>query len=509
MAFNDTIQRLIDNGAIETSLRRNSTDTAAVKVMQEGLHNLGFGEQLKWSQTGADGDYGPGTAKAVKLFAQRNDTSSDGNTVTAELGRLMIKRYNFLDELRHLRDIAEDPTLLQSIFRGSPHQMPITVLQSTLHELGYDKNLNWERFGADGDYGRSTTAAVKAFARDNGLSTDGESITLDMIKIALARFEGFFGDAWYEESPMVVKESLSISDNNQQVQVSDHEVTQTFRYLRRGGFNGIYTVGTQKPIDFIKANRAMLRDRGLTDSAMNVMLSVSENEGNLDAINAYDNAIMTFGMFQWTIGVGQAEGELPALLKKIKLAAPETFEKHYGRNGLDVTEKTGTKTGYFTLHGNTLRKKVSKEALRSPTWAFYLWKSGQDPVVQSIEVQHALSRINTFYRSSGYQVDGHDIADVITSEYGIGLVLDNHVNRPGYIKRCLQKAVEQAGLIGSNPKNWDTAQENAVIEVYLKIRETFGRFPMTHAANRAKVTKKYVDQGVISNERGSFMFGGS
>ena len=86
----------------------------------------------------------------------------------------------------------------------------------------------------------------------------------------------------------------------------------------------------------------------------------------------------------------------------------------------------------------------------------------------------------------------------------MGLLLDNHVNRPGYIKSCLEKAMDQTGL--TSPQNWGTAAERRLIKAYLMIRETHGRYPMTHAAKRAAVTKKYLANGIISDERGSFHF---
>jgi hypothetical protein len=86
----------------------------------------------------------------------------------------------------------------------------------------------------------------------------------------------------------------------------------------------------------------------------------------------------------------------------------------------------------------------------------------------------------------------------------VGLLLDNHVNRPAYIKPCLEKALDQTGL--KRPQNWGTAAERRLINAYLKIRETHGRYPMTHAARRAAVTKKYLDDGTISDERGSFQY---
>jgi len=52
------------------------------------------------------------------------------------------------------------------------------------------------------------------------------------------------------------------------------------------------------------------------------------------------------------------------------------------------------------------------------------------------------------------------------------------------------------------------ADEGKLIDAYLKIRETHGRYPLTDAAKRAAVTKKYLDNGIVSDERGSFQYNG-
>ena len=266
---------------------------------------------------------------------------------------------------------------------------------------------------------------------------------------------------------------------------------------------GVYYVGKQKAGDAVNRNKEALRILGLTDSALNVMLAVSENEGNLDAINTWDNSFMTFGMFQWTVGAGADPGELAALLHKIKMADPGKFQTYFGDFGLDV-EPVNPITGYFVLGNKKLKVPSDKEQLRSVEWAFRFWKSGQDPLVQSVQIQHALSRIDTFYRANSYKVDGSFLADLITSEYGVGLLLDNHVNRPGYVKSCVAEAVKRTGL--SNPASWGTDEEMKVIREYLKIRAVYGQTPMTDADKRAAVTKKYLDNGIISAGRGSFHY---
>jgi hypothetical protein len=91
------------------------------------------------------------------------------------------------------------------------------------------------------------------------------------------------------------------------------------------------------------------------------------------------------------------------------------------------------------------------------------------------------------------------VSDLITSEYGVGLILDQHVNRPAHVRTSLARALKQTGL--GNPANWDTKDERRLIDAYLKIR---ARTTMTDAQKRARVTKKYLTNGVISDRRRSF-----
>jgi peptidoglycan hydrolase-like protein with peptidoglycan-binding domain len=500
MTDTDLIQTLIDDGTVGRTLKMASDAKPQIKVLQEMLYHLGFGKALTWDKFGPDGNYGKSTAKAVAAFAKANGVTSDGSNVSANLARLLIQRYAFLDEMHHMHDAVNNNALLRQLTFKSSAKVAITVLQSILHELGYDEEMNWQEFGADGEYGNGTARAVKAFAEKNGIKSDGKSVTKDMAEASLKGFVGSYGPDCYKESPKLVRESLKITETNKKITVSDGATSKTFSKFRKG----YYTGGNAKTAAFIDANRADLKKQGMSDSALNVMLGVSENEGNLDAINTWDNAFMTFGMFQWTIGAGSAKGELPALFKKIRDRAPDVWQIHYGQYGLDIWPKTSDVSGHLILNGQIINADAEKEQFRTPKWGFYFWKAGQDPIVQAISLQHAFLRIGTFARSPSYQVNGHDVADIVTSEYGMALVLDNHVNRPAYIAGCLAGAMKRAGLQGSNPSGWGTVEEPKLLQHYLVIRQTYGKHPMTNAKKRGEVTKKYLTKGIISDKRGSF-----
>lgn len=504
MSYREIIQRLLDQQTIESVLKRDSGAKEAVQALQNLLYEMGFDVQLNWDKYGADGAYGAGTTNAVGALAQRNALSGGGETVTGPIAAKLLNRYDTLDDLRHLCDAIEGNKVEELFFRGSPHSVAVVALQTLLNELGFGAELNWEKYGADGVYSGGTTNAVNAFARQEGLPGDGIKLTPELARRIVDKLGKFYGEHWAKEGVtaeralgnLLVREA--VEGGRARVYVS-HGADQV-RFTRFK--NGVYVYGSQKPVDFIDANKSSLAALGLGDSAIRVMLSVSENEGNLDAVNTWDNSFMTFGMFQWTIGAGSDPGELPALLKKVKSADEAVFRKYYGQYGLDVVGADEV-SGYLSLNGEKIATPSGKELLRTYEWAFSFWFSGQDPLVQSIQTQHALERIRRFYKSDAYRVKGHYVSNLLTSEYGVALVLDNHVNRPGYVRPCLEKAMDQAGL--SNPSSWGTAEERKLIDAYLKVRETYGSSPMTDAGKRAAVTRKYVDNGAISDQRGSFI----
>lgn len=76
-----------------------------------------------------------------------------------------------------------------SLHRGSSNKELITDLQRVLFELGFRKELNWDHYQADGDFGRATVAAVAAFAKKNNQQSDGAKVTNTLAKLMLQRHD--------------------------------------------------------------------------------------------------------------------------------------------------------------------------------------------------------------------------------------------------------------------------------------------------------------------------------
>ena len=270
---------------------------------------------------------------------------------------------------------------------------------------------------------------------------------------------------------------------------------------------GMYRIGLQEPETFIVNHREKLLEVNLTDSEMNVIFATSENEGNLDAVNTWDNQFISFGMFHWTAGGPGKPGELPALIKIVKERYPDNFQHYWGQFGLDVVD-VDNKTGWFSYRGKKLTSAADKAMLREHIWAYRFVRAGADIEVQAAQILHSINRINQFYFVKSSKLDGYALVDLITSEYGVALLLDNHVNRPGYLRGCVAAALERSNLTAEELARGGDEEEQLVIKNYLDIRQTYGKYPMTDARQRAAVTRGYVVDGIISDGRGSFASSG-
>jgi LysM repeat protein len=314
------------------------------------------------------------------------------------------------------------------------------------------------------------------------------------------------------EAPGVVNTSAGIQTVNKErvrISVENKVVYATLLakpekiFVGRLYRKGLHRIGLQEPETFIANHREKLLEVTLTDSEMNVMFATSENEGNLDAINTWDNQFLSFGMFQWSAGSSGKPGELPALLKTVKDRYPDDFQNYWGQFGLDVVD-VGRKTGWFSYRGKKLITAADKAMLREPIWAYRFIRAGTDIEVQATQILHAINRLNQFYFVKSSKLDGYKLGDLITSEYGVALLLDNHVNRPGYVHSCVADALIRSDLTAEKAHRGDDEEEQLLIRNYLDVRESYGRQPMTDSRQRASVIRGYVVDGIISARRGSF-----
>lgn len=507
----EPLYNLLRTNTVSQYLSRR-TNNKYVSTLRQLLYELGFSRELQWSKLGADYNYGEETVLAVRAFAQKNQFNSDGIAVTPRMAIRMIQAYEMLEGLALLQQGLEKNSISNLFNPLDPNNYGTQQLKIMLPALGF--------------YEKEIPEALRQYALSQNLFFEnGNRLTESLARALLAELLPTYGEAFRLKSPQstpgsgdsdnnrpippvitpvkpLPNKKLEVTDYRQKVAVSDGQLQ--IEFIKRD--EGVYTRGYQNVVNHIQTYRDKLVNLDITEPSMAVVESVAKNEGNLDAINTYDRGFVSLGIFQWTLGSGSGAGELAALLKKIKTTYPHAFRVFFQNFGLDASEDTNTTYGYLTYNGRLISEPYLKDQFREPEWAFRFWRAAQNVDVQSIQVKHALDRLKNFYWKDNFKVNGYGLNEVITSSYGVALLLDNHVNRPAWVDNCVELAMTTTGLTDS-PENWTDAEENRLIEAYLKIREDYtenGYAPMTKARERARGMAADVRQGLLSDQRGSF-----
>jgi peptidoglycan hydrolase-like protein with peptidoglycan-binding domain len=197
MECSNLIATALQQGDISTSLFKGSPHTALITDLQRVLFELGFKRELQFDNYQATGAYDSATASAVAAFATKNNLPGDGTSVSNPVAKLMLQRHSFLPEMYLLWSIhTSDLRTKKFICKGT--RMSVTAVQLMLFERGYVEQLNFKKFGADGSYGEGTRKAMIAYAKDNGIESDGDLLTRPLMDLMLKDIDAFYGKDWSE-----------------------------------------------------------------------------------------------------------------------------------------------------------------------------------------------------------------------------------------------------------------------------------------------------------------------
>jgi hypothetical protein len=246
---------------------------------------------------------------------------------------------------------------------------------------------------------------------------------------------------------------------------------------------------------------------GLSASVQRVMRAVSVNEGKIEAINTWDNAVLSCSIYQWTVSEGTGAGELPYALSVLKSRAPKTFATYFGAVGLYVIVPAhGPFTvgrGHFELNGRKLNSGTLKAPLRGHLWAYRFWCASHDPQVRRAYVQTAIDRIPVFYDAPVAALGNRTLRHYLTSEWAVAHLLDQHVNRPGHVPKTVVGAISDvaASTGKTDPAKWGDVEERATVA---RLSVLCQKTSMTDSESRAKRIDAAVTAGRLSDRRDSF-----
>ncbi|WP_134725562.1 peptidoglycan-binding domain-containing protein [Paracoccus luteus] len=156
----DRVQRL--GGAVVTP-DQNRGDTASLSAqqrvnVQRKLNALGYGTN------GTDGNFGPGTRRAIALW-QRDRNYAQTGTLTAAQANEILRGTTGTASSSASASAASGPAQAEAVLSLSRQQR--SAVQAGLTRRGFDTR------GVDGIFGKGTRNAIAAWQRANDLTATG------------------------------------------------------------------------------------------------------------------------------------------------------------------------------------------------------------------------------------------------------------------------------------------------------------------------------------------------
>jgi hypothetical protein len=268
-------------------------------------------------------------------------------------------------------------------------------------------------------------------------------------------------------------------------------------------YNGSMTLENYSKWDeVVKNNQA-------TEDEKKILIAMSENEGNLDAVQGYDSEIITAGAMQKTVNP-QGFGELPIQFWQFKNAFPEKYNCYLEgckwevvENKIEKKDKAGNiidttytyQVKYDGETGSKLKTTIKDGSLDAKKKQIFIPVEPivnlmKDPDYQAIQIKDFIKRLNSAIAKKPKNHTAYTISDFVKSNLGKATVLDQDVNRPGHVANCFGDALDTFfaanSKVSKDPTKWGTdaaKHESAILEIYGPLRSQ-GNYTMTDGADR-------------------------
>ncbi|MCF6190293.1 MAG: hypothetical protein L3J51_07435 [Cocleimonas sp.] len=236
----------------------------------------------------------------------------------------------------------------------------------------------------------------------------------------------------------------------------------------------------RKPLSTYSRWGDLISSGKVTSNEKTILIGMSENEGNLDSVQSYDNQIFTAGAMQKTISP-TGQGELPIQMNKFKELYPEMFQKYFKCCGWDVRKVSNKYTAYYkNKTGKELKAIIRKgftsstygKKIKSPATAAFIEaiSSGE---YQDLQVHDFIDRLNNIVLKITPKDYSYKISSYVNSNLGKATVLDHHINRPSDVKQYFGNALDNFfashPTVSKNPADWGSnhsAYEKIIIDYY-------------------------------------------
>lgn len=333
-----------------------SSSGSRVRVLQQALKDLGF------NVSKVDGVFGQSTHEAVIAFQKAVGLTADGKAGKNTL----MKLESYFDIYGNVAQplVTAKPTAdLDNVVYGVPTRtlregmggQDVLYTQNRLAELGYYSGIS------DGQYGSGTKAAVIAFQKKNGLSTDGVLGANTRLKLFST---GAIGATETTQPDAVGERKLTIGMEGDDVEAVQEKLIQ-LGYLS-GKVDGKYGKDTAAAVKSFQSRNGLKVDGICGEDTVEVLFGNNPIDAGSSVTPAPSPVTETKPTRTLRAGasgedvrsvqaqldkLGYYGGSLDGIYGEGTVNAVKAFQAH---NGLTVDGKVGTKTANVLYSSSAL-----------------------------------------------------------------------------------------------------------------------------------------------------------
>jgi hypothetical protein len=262
------------------------------------------------------------------------------------------------------------------------------------------------------------------------------------------------------------------------------------------------------PLDKYPRWKELLDAGEITEDEKNILVAMSQNEGNMDAVQSYDSEVITAGAMQKTVKDSsglEGKGELSAQIASFRDAHAELYHNYAANCGWTVEGSGASSILYYSDQSLTGGKKITATELKAlirndcnkNTYGKVIHNKPLAALVKIITLPEYLDlQIIDFVRrlhkaEASYVGHGRRIKDYVKSNFGRALVLDESVNRPANVASDFKKAIENFHdhnpSIDYNPETWGHQHSSYELKLLDEYRLTRRMTDSTLRYNALKV----------------------
>jgi hypothetical protein len=176
----------------------------------------------------------------------------------------------------------------------------------------------------------------------------------------------------------------------------------------------------------------LLEKAKISEAERRVFSAVSLLEGGFDSVNTYDTGYVSVGFIQFASLSGGA-GSLGAVLMRMKADAPEAFQSHFRRFGIDVTGEGALVALDPTLGVESVGPDANQRIIADKRLIAVFQRAGR--LCEEFNVAQLVTAKQLYYPAEdelSVEVNGKKLAckvgDVFKSEAGLATLMDRKVN---------------------------------------------------------------------------------